>query len=156
MTIDPQDVLPAREPPDNDGARKRAMRLVFNYEGDSVELVSVQRVTAVPAPPNSLVPRTDEGGFWLELWDATDRPLYRRVIDNPIRGDVEVVTDDDKRPLARVPIERPTGTFFLLVPDIASVRRVVLFSEPVGREARPGPARELRRFNVETQSEEGS
>ncbi len=104
-------------------------------------MVAVQRLAMIPPPPQAAVRPEDETGSWLELQDAEGRPLYRRGIENPIREDIEVVAEDAERPLTRVRAEERRGTFFVLVPDIAQARRIVLRTAPPG--ARLAAARAL-------------
>ena len=59
------------------------------------------------------------------MQDRSGQALYRRIINNPVRRDLEVVTDDAERSVARVAWEAG-GTFFLLMPDIPQAARLIL------------------------------
>ena len=131
--------------------KNQAVRLIFEYRGTEVKIVSEQRVRMLPPPPHPLIPRADERGVWLELRDDAGRPLYRRVIENPIRQDIEVVTDDDDRPLGRIPVKRPQGTFSVVVPFIQASRRIALVGD-IGR-FESGGRRGVQRASVERQLE---
>ncbi len=135
--------------------RSRALRLTFEYSDDEIELRSLRRLAMIPSPPHPLVPDREERGFWIVLADANGRPLYRRVMENPIRGDFEVVTGDPDRPLARIPREEKKGTFFVVVPDIPGARTVAVFGAGAGTEQRAAPTRELSRFDLDSATEEG-
>ena len=68
----------------------KAVRLIFAFDGNKVELQSQQTVEMV-LPPSHPVPHNDgEAGFWYELRDQADHLLYRRVLHDPMRDDVEV------------------------------------------------------------------
>ena len=109
--------------------RKRSVRLIFEYEERNVKLISAQPVEMIAPPPQAAVPRVGEAGSWIELRDDAGRPLYRRVIDNPVRHDREVVVDDPERPLQRVAVKRAEGSFHLVVPEIAAARSLALKAE---------------------------
>ncbi len=119
------------------GPGNRSLRITFEYRDDDVKMVSVQRLAMMPPPPQGVTPRENERGSWVELHDSEGRAIYRRAIANPIRRDIEVVAEDPERPLARVRAEEVRGTFFVIVPDLAEARRVVLRTEP---SAAPGAA----------------
>ncbi|MGK5637582.1 hypothetical protein ACSNOK_04575 [Streptomyces sp. URMC 126] len=129
-----------------------AVRLIFEYEGPDIRLVSRQRVDAAPPPSEDLAgtEATDEGpdvkGFWVELRDAQRQPLYRRVMHPPVRYDAEVFSDDPDRSLARVPVEEPKGAFAVLVPEIAEADHVALVSSPLAPGPTVAPAAEVARF----------
>lgn len=137
------------------GSSNQALRLMFEYTEDDIKLISQERISMLPPPPHPLMPRRDERGFWLVLNDADNRPLYRRVMDNPIREDLEVITDDDDQPLARVRLSRRSGRFFVVVPYIEAARSIALFGESTGTGAKAAPASEmsseLRRFDLHSQ-----
>ena len=106
----------------------RALRLIFERKGERLKLASVQRVRMIVPPPQALSSMRADGGSWFELRDRDDRPVYRRVIENPFT-DIEVVVDDPERSLRRIALDEPRGAFFLIVPDIAGARRLVLNAE---------------------------
>jgi hypothetical protein len=103
----------------------RAFRLIFEQKGNKLKLTSVQRANMMAPPPQALLPERGVRGSWFELRDKQNRPVYRRVIENPLQ-DIEVVADDPERPLQRIRMDQPRGVFFLIVPDIAGVRRLAL------------------------------
>jgi hypothetical protein len=114
--------------------RNRALRAVFEYKGQEVRLASVQSLEMLAPPPQAIFPRPNERGTWFELRDREGRTLYRRVIDNPIREDIEVITDDPDHPLSRIAAEQREGIFFLLAPDIPQARELVIVTEPARRQ----------------------
>jgi hypothetical protein len=109
--------------------RNSAVRLIFEQKKGKVKLVSTQRVSMIVPPPQALTSARGNRGSWFELRDQQDRPVYRRVIENPLH-DIEVVADDPGRPLQRVKVDQPRSAFFLIVPDITGARRLALNLEP--------------------------
>jgi hypothetical protein len=139
--------------PNASNRSKRAIRLMFEYEGDQVRLVerwSMEKVIP-PSDPTDARAKRNQSGFWVEVQGARNRTLYRLVRANPIETSVEVRTGDPDQPLARETVDQPRGTFFVLVPDLPGAEDVVLYSSPVdSRDARAAtqPARELARFDL--------
>ncbi len=113
--------------------RNRALRAIFEYKGQEVRLTAVQPLEMLAPPPQAIIPRPDERGSWFELRDREGRTVYRRVIDNPIREDIEVITDDPDHPLGRIAADQREGIFFVLVPDIPQARELVIVTEPARR-----------------------
>ncbi|MBD0373834.1 MAG: hypothetical protein ICV60_23685 [Pyrinomonadaceae bacterium] len=109
--------------------RNRAVRLIFEQKNGRIKLVSTQRVNMIAPPPQALTSERVSRGSWFELRDQQDRPVYRRVIENPLQ-DIEVVADDPAQPLQRVRVEQARSAFFLIVPDITGARRLALNQEP--------------------------
>lgn len=143
--------MPNQGEPTGRETRAQSVRLMFEYKGAEIKLISQDRVSMVPPPPHPLMPRQGERGFWLEVSDGEGRPLYRRVIDNPLRQDLEVITDDPDQPLARIKVPTRSGRFFVVVPYIQAARNIALFGESDESDAKATPARELRRFDLHTQ-----
>ncbi len=129
--------------PDRNGIR--TLRLIFEYEGDKISLISRQSVGMIPPPTTA---RAVEGqtGFWYELRDGQDRPLYQRVTQNPIHYDSEVFTGEPKESIRRQVVPSPKGTFVLLVPEIPEAESIVLLGAPLSPTAHSRSARELIRF----------
>jgi len=71
-----------------------AVRLIFEYDGENVRLVSRQHVDMAPPPSDALDGFAGQKGFWAELRGADGGLLYRQVMHDPIRRDVEVFSDD--------------------------------------------------------------
>jgi hypothetical protein len=109
--------------------RNHAVRLIFEQKNGKVKLVSMQRVNMIVPPPQALTSDRGNRGSWFELRDEQDRPVYRRVIENPLQ-DIEVVVDDPAQPLQRIKGDQVRSAFFLIVPDITGVRRLALNLEP--------------------------
>jgi hypothetical protein len=136
-----KDEPPFAEPP-------RTLRLTFSYEGDTVRLISRERLEMIPPPSEPVAIREGQSGFWYEVRDTDERILYQRVLQNPIQFDVEVFTSDPNQMLTRQRVANPRGVFVLTAPEIEGAATLVLFSSPL-EPARSGqPATELARFDL--------
>ena len=134
-----------------------AVRLILRYEGADVSLVSRQRVAMLVPPSEPLdVSLQERSGFWLEVRDKAGNALYRRLVHEPIRNDVEVFSDDPERSVARVPVERPSGVFSVVLPVPEDADHVALIGTPM--EDRPAIARvrEIYRFSLRDEGEGGA
>ncbi len=133
-----------------------AVRLIFSYEGDDIRLISRQRVNVVaPAsePPEGDLER--RAGFWLEVRDEAGQALRRQLMQDPIRHDVEVFADDPDRSVARIPLERPSGVFAVLIPEIEEADHVALIGTPLEERPALARAREIARFSLADEPEGG-
>jgi hypothetical protein len=124
----------------------RAQRLTFSYEGSNVHLLSRQTVEMIPPPSDPVQDSERQAGFWYTLRDREGRPIYRRVVHNPIRHDVEVFSDDPERSVSRVRVSEPRGVFSLLVPGLDEPYTLTLHSSPPG--ATGEAAQEIARFDI--------
>lgn len=133
-----------------------AVRLIFSYEGDDITLVSRQRVSMRP-PASEPPDRSLEGrsGFWVELRDEGGQPLRRQLMHDPIRRDAEVFSEDPDRSVARIPVERPTGVFAVLIPEIEEADHVALLGPPLEERTALAEAREIARFSLADEAEGG-
>lgn len=121
----------------------QSLRLVFEYDRDTVRLVASQRVEMTAPAPQRLVARPDERGFWVEVRDERDRPLYRRTMRDPVIRDLETIAADGDR-LTRVHHDRP-GRFSIVVPAVAEMKSVLLVNAAPGEAA----AGSSLRFDIE-------
>lgn len=120
-----------------------AVRLTFSYEGDEIRLEDQRRVRTIASPTDTLSGYGDERGFWVEVRDGQKETLYRRVMPNPLRKDVEVFSPDHERGIFRAPVERPSGVFAVLVPDLDRSDHVAVMSS-AGDEAIAADAYEAK------------
>jgi len=132
-----------------------AYRILFTYEGLNVKMGAAQRLEMMSPPSdpipgqvgvNGLVEPLEQTGFWYELRDANERPLYRRVIDNPIKLSVSDLSGDPEHPFTNRMITNPRGDFLLIIPAIDTAANLVLFSS-AERDGYPDPAQEIARFD---------
>lgn len=118
-------------PEPTEGKPAKAVRLVFSFDGDHVVLVSQQSVQMVLPPSDPIEGSEGHKGFWCELRDVQDRSLYRKVMNHPMRDDVEVFSNDPQQhSVSRQIVPNRKGVFVALVPDIESGHSVTLSSSP--------------------------
>jgi hypothetical protein len=134
----------------------RALRLTFEYEGSNVKLISTQSVEMMLPPTQPLEKHENETGFWFTLSNAQGKPVYRRTIHQPIAYDREVFSNDPKQPsVQRIPIDKPKGTFVMLVPDVPEARIVQLYSHPLTVGGRGQATSEIGRFEISPEQMKG-
>lgn len=106
-------------------------RMTFSYNGDKIELVSEQHVQMI-LPPSQPVEQLDSlAGFHVVLRNQQDQAVYRATRTNPIRHDAEVFNEPGtERSVHRVPVERPKGTFVVLVPDVPGATALEFLGHP--------------------------
>lgn len=123
--VDPRDAA-GQGPP-------RAIRLVFEYEGDEVRLVSRTRITKALPETDRSEDATQYQGTWSEVRDAEGTTLDRRVLVDPVPRDAEVFPEQLGDEITREPVERPSGVFTLLVPDLDGADHVAVVSNAPGQ-----------------------
>ena len=91
-----------------------AIRLDFEYDGDALRLVSLERLKVPTSPSDPTDKYAGQSGLWVELRDR-DRLVFRRVLHDA-RYNIEVPPQKGGRfsnvydPLAK-------GAFSVFVPD---------------------------------------
>ena len=124
----------------------RALRLIFSYKGAKPTLVSRQELEMIVPPSDRTSEYEQHSGFWVEVRDAEERVIYRRVMRNPMEEEREAPSGDPKRPFTRVRPQNPQGVFAVLVPYVDAAEELVLFSSPGG--AHNQAAREISRVAI--------
>jgi hypothetical protein len=132
-----------------DVAYRQALRLTFSFDGPQVQLILREPVEMTLPPSAQITDEPPGAAFWFEIHDAERSPLYRRTHRHPLDPTVEVRTGDPERPLAHVDSGRTSGTFTLMVPDLAEAQSVVLYGwdVPAERDREPAPV-ELAHFPI--------
>lgn len=115
-----------------------ALRLIFEYDGDEVRLVSQHPVdVAVPGFDLARVPRP---GYYVETRSAENEPLSRVPAREAFSTSVEVFPETPGEPITRIDLPRPRGAFTVVVPAGEAVKRVALMRvQPPPDEAAPRP-----------------
>ncbi len=108
------------------GISHRAVRILFKYDGEHMEVVDQQPIDMVAFPSDS-IDVENVSGIWHEVQDAQGAVLYRRVIHPPLANHIEVPTGDDEHPLAYRPAEGASQLLTIIVPDFPEARSLVLF-----------------------------
>ena len=114
-----------------------AMRLILEYEGDEVRLVSQQRVdmalTGAQTPPEA------RSGHFAVVRDATDREMSRVPVSG-IQPTAEVFPENAGDPIIRIVTDTPRGAFTVVVPAPAAAASIALLevTAPPARDLPPG------------------
>jgi hypothetical protein len=95
-------------------APTRAIRLIFEYEGDQVHLVSQQPVEM--AITGFDIARTEHPGYYVDTRDAAGRTLARVPARNAFSGSTEVFPEKPGEPITRVDVAKPRGAFTVVIP----------------------------------------
>jgi len=109
----------------------KAIRLTFSYEGDNITLVSRQKVDKfLPSSALSVNPPVSSKS-WFELSDPQRNLIHTRSLDNLIKKDMEVFSEDPNNSIHRQKIPDIKGTFSILIPDIPNATNFDIFTSPV-------------------------
>jgi hypothetical protein len=117
-----------------------AVRLTFSYNDNKIHLISKQKIQKrLPSHTSPDIQKGQAPGFWLELSNDNRRLLYRQIIDNPIRIDTEVFSENPNESITRHELADIKGIFSLVIPNIPDARNLDLFgSSPVLSEGMRG------------------
>ena len=130
-------------------AGPNTLRLIFSYEGNEIRLISRQRVNVVTPSSEPLEGSPErQSGFWVEVRDKAGKPLRRQLMHDPIRHSAEVFSEDPERSVARIPLERPSGVFAVLIPEIEGADHLALIGTPLEKRPALTEALEIARFNL--------
>jgi hypothetical protein len=130
-----------------------AFRLQFAVDWPRIRLVGRQTLEMRAPPPDVILseeraPRLARkpvlSGYWIELRDGRGRPLYRRVLYDPLGTSLEAPTEDGS--WTRVTVEQPSNLFSVVVPNLPNARSVALVGSPPDRQLEP--ARDLAVFDL--------
>lgn len=135
-----------------------SMRLIFEYDGDEIHLISRQAVDM--ALTGAQLPLEDRAGTVAEVRDASNRALASVPITG-MQTTAEVFPENPADPIMRVALEHPKGAFTVVVPApkaAATVALLEIVPAPTDREALPGPAGPPQRhtLGIFPLTEEGS
>jgi hypothetical protein len=111
----------------NEGARyqpRRAIRFIFEYEGDSVRLVTQQTVEMVV--PDTGPARTDTPGYYLDARDSEGRTLARVAAHGAFSRSAEVFPERHEDPIARIDVPRQRGAFTVTLPAVERADHVTI------------------------------
>jgi hypothetical protein len=67
---------------------------------------------------------------------------------DPIRHDAEVFSEDPGRSVARIPLDRLSDVFTILIPEIEGADHLVLMGTPPAERPALTEAREIGRFSL--------
>lgn len=135
----------APRPQEGNDATRGAWRLTFEYRDDTVRLVAQQRVAMLAPPDDSEALERGRAGYWVEVRDQHDRPLYSQVLHDPIQTDYEVFSPEPGAIPQRVEAPEIKGVFQAVVPDLPEAIDVVLHGRANRRELADQAAQPLVR-----------
>jgi hypothetical protein len=135
-------------PQDTPPPEPRAIRLTFAYAGDRIELTDTQRLAMFVSPSDAFEPERDRSGFWVEVRDADEQPLFRRLMHHPIETTREVFPADLHGEIIRTPVADPRGVFSVVIPEIADARILAVVGSPPEAHRRSEAAYEMARFDL--------
>src|SRR5262245_8128531 len=139
-----------------------AMRLIFEYEGDRVRLVSQVPVDLLITGFD--LTRTQRAGYYIDTQDASGQTLARVPARNVFSTSTEVFPEEPGELITRVPVPTPRGAFTTVVPvpsgaDSVSLVRVAPSAPDVapsaavartaGAAARPLATTEIATFSLQ-------
>ena len=106
---------------------RRAMRLIFEYEGDEVRLVTQQPVEIVVTGFD--ITQVQRPGYYVDARDADGQTLARVPARSAFATSAEVFPEQPGEPITRVDVPEPRGAFTVVVPvperaDHVAVARV--------------------------------
>ena len=91
----------------NQSAQTLAMRLIFEYEGDQVRLVTQQPVDVSITGVD--LTHTQREGYYVYTSDASGRVLARVLARGAFQHGVEVFPERAGEPITRMDVDRPRG-----------------------------------------------
>jgi hypothetical protein len=105
-----------------------ALRLTCTYEGEKIEIISRERLEMVTQASDPFQDFDQKIGSWLELRGSQGELLYRQILHDPFRSDMEVFQEPNEEggAIIRAPIEKASGYLVLVVPDIPQADRISL------------------------------
>lgn len=102
----------------------RAMRLIFEYEGDKVRLISQTAVDM--ALTGSDITHTEQAAYFVDSRDAADRTLARVSAHGAFASSTEVFPEQHGSPITRVDITHPKGAFTVIAPAPEDIHHVTV------------------------------
>jgi hypothetical protein len=119
----------------SDQKRTNAKRLTFSYEGNKIKLIEQQNIQKIVPPSVTVDTKNNRSGFWFEITGDKQDVLYRRIIDNPIKTDIEVFSDEKvTESISRHKVSDIKGAFSIVIPDIPEAEGLDLFGSPIREE----------------------
>jgi hypothetical protein len=91
---------------------KRAIRFVFEYEGEQLRVVAQQDVEMVVAD----TPSTEGPGYYLDARDSQERTLARVPAPGAFMRSAEVFPERHDEPITRIDVAKSKGAFTVTVP----------------------------------------
>jgi hypothetical protein len=103
-----------------------AVRLIFEYDGDEVRLVSEQPVEMIVPDQEADFETARAAGFFVDARDDGNATLARVRAPGAFESSVEVYPEKPADPFMRLDVPRPSGAFTVVVPAPANASRVAV------------------------------
>jgi hypothetical protein len=123
----------------NEGARfqpARAIRFIFEYEGERLRLVTQQTVEMVV--PETSPSTVDAPGYYLDARDSAERTLARVAAHGAFSRSTEVFPERHDEPIARIDVPRQRGAFSVTLPAVEHADHVTVVRVVEGAERGAG------------------
>jgi hypothetical protein len=112
-------------------APNRAIRLIFEYDGDQVRLVSQQPVDMVITGFD--LAQTERQGYYVDTRNAAGRTLARVPARNAFAASTEVFPEKPGGAITRVDVPKPRGAFTVIIPAPSEADHVSLVQVKPGQ-----------------------
>jgi hypothetical protein len=109
----------------------QSVRLIFEYEGDQVRLVSQQPVDLVVTGID--ITQESQPGYYVDSRSEANQTLARVSAHNAFNTSIEVFPEQHDEPITRVDMAVPRGAFTVVVPAPARASHVTLTRISLGR-----------------------
>jgi hypothetical protein len=113
-------------------------RLIFEYDGDQVRLVSQQPVEM--AITGFDIARTELPGYYIDIRNAENRTLSRVPASNAFSASMEVFPENPGEKITRIDVEKPRGAFTVVIPAPSDADHVGLVQVLSGKSDVLAPA----------------
>jgi hypothetical protein len=111
----------------------RSLRLIFEYEGDRVHLISQQPVEV--AITGFDLQQLDHPGYYVESRNKEGQALARTRARDAFLGSMEVFPEQHDHPITRVDVPQAKGAFTVVIPAPDATDHVTLIRATPGRAA---------------------
>lgn len=109
----------------------QAVRLIFEYEGDQVRLVTQQPIKMVVTGID--ITKEPKPGYYVDTRDVNNQTLARVPVHNAFETSVEVFPEQHNEPITRLEMAKPRGAFTIVVPVSARANHVNLMRITLGK-----------------------
>ena len=77
----------------------------------------------------------EQSDVWYELADVNDRVIARNDLSSFIKSDMEIFSDQPEQSISRRKIDKISGTFSLLVPEVEDAGKFDILARPAAKQA---------------------
>ncbi|MEO6000371.1 MAG: hypothetical protein ABIN89_26255 [Chitinophagaceae bacterium] len=119
----------------------KAMRLIFEYEGDQVRLISQTPVDM--ALTGSDIAHAEHAAYFVDTRDAANQTLARVSAPGAFASSTEVFPEQHGAPITRVEVANPKGAFTVIAPAPDATHHVTVMKAAPRVSSIPGAAQDL-------------